>query len=366
MIILTGAEVAISFTDDTSPNLRSEPDRRVSIHAQVIREKPLDWYYDILKMNQDISGELKSEQVMANFSNSPRLVQERIWAGMKTVRLSVVDTLPHQAPYIKSLREGLKRDDALDVIKDRARNGNDFAKQVLKMMNDTTTQMVIESSPAKQFMREAQLMRHPPGTLGYYLNLTTDEPHRSRYVDDYDFPLKSLAPVIFGAKPSSSVTRAVKWTSKSGSLFNYARDELWKKNWYGDSFHYQYQLYRSLKHCHAFDNGDDQAMEWMGSLREEVMRRVAPQVFQYHPQPLPRLQKSFSEKSFFTQASDIAAGFARQLYEREGIVALTLHFEHVIFNGFRISQTEAEEKMRRWRQLGYIQPKDKTIYVTSA
>ncbi len=368
MFILTGSEAAVSFTDDTSPNLSTEPDRRVSIHAQVIRETPLDWYYDILKMNQGITGELKSDQVLANFSNSSKSIQDKIWAGMKTVRLSVVDTLPHQAPYVQSLKDALKRDDALDVIKDGAKKGDDFSKRILQMMSETTTKMVIESSPAKQFMWTARFMRNPPGTFGYYLNSTKDERYCSRYIDDFDFPLETLEPEIFGTKPSTSVTRAVKWTSKSGSLFNYAIDELYENGYYGDSLHYQYRVYRSLRHSHAFDDGDDQAMAWMGQSREEVLRRVAPQVFMYHPESLPvssSLQKISSDKSYFTQASDIAAGFARQFYEREGIVALAINFEHVTFNGFRISQNEAEEKMRKWKQMGYIKPKDNTIYISS-
>jgi hypothetical protein len=53
------------------------------------------------------------------------------------------------------------------------------------------------------------------------------------------------------------------------------------------------------------------------------------------------------------QASDIAAGIAKYLYERGEILAVTLHFEYVMLNGERISQNDAYETMLKWRQLGY-------------
>ncbi|HAF22344.1 MAG TPA: hypothetical protein DCK93_05435 [Blastocatellia bacterium] len=60
-----------------------------------------------------------------------------------------------------------------------------------------------------------------------------------------------------------------------------------------------------------------------------------------------------SRKSYYVQASDIAAGIAKHLYENGGIFTVTQNFEYVIFNGRRISQNEAYETTKKWQELGY-------------
>jgi hypothetical protein len=47
----------------------------------------------------------------------------------------------------------------------------------------------------------------------------------------------------------------------------------------------------------------------------------------------------------------MAAGFARQDYERYGIAAVAGRFDYVTLNGERITQNNAEEKFEIWRQL---------------
>lgn len=41
---------AKTFTDETSPKNPSTSDRKVSIHGQVIRELPLSWFYDLVRL----------------------------------------------------------------------------------------------------------------------------------------------------------------------------------------------------------------------------------------------------------------------------------------------------------------------------
>jgi hypothetical protein len=367
MVIQPGPSEAISFTDDTSPNLEREPDRKVSIHAQVVRTDNLGWYYVILSLYRDVSGELKSEKVLSNFPNLPKAKQDEIWVGLKDVRINVVDTLPFQAPFTKSITEFAQRDDALAILKDNARRGSDSAKQLLKFMTESVTKMLVRSAPAKQFMFTARLMRHPPGSLGWYMS----QRHSARYSGsafemerDFEERIDSLSMEPFRSKDSWSVAKAVKWTSKSASVYFYAMDRLMKQGRYGHSIDHQYGLYQSLRPSHAFDRGDRQAVQWIEKSRQEILERLAPQAQIYVPNSLGRIHGEVSsEDSFFTQASDIAAGFARRHYEREGIVALTHKFEYVTFNGFRISQFDAEETMRKWRQDGYIGNRDKTIYI---
>ncbi len=139
MIIQSGPENAVSFTDDTSPDLQHEPERKVSIHAQVMKHHPLDWYYEILSLFPDVPGELKSEKILKNFPNLRKDKQRLIWSGLKRVRINIVDTLPHQAPWIKSLKEVSGRDDVLEMLRHKARQGEEFARNILNMMDEMTT-----------------------------------------------------------------------------------------------------------------------------------------------------------------------------------------------------------------------------------
>jgi len=50
-------------------------------------------------------------------------------------------------------------------------------------------------------------------------------------------------------------------------------------------------------------------------------------------------------------AADIAAGFARDAYEKYSVVAVAEQFEYVTINGERVTQDNAQERFEYWRQL---------------
>lgn len=64
-----------------------------------------------------------------------------------------------------------------------------------------------------------------------------------------------------------------------------------------------------------------------------------------------QLYKLRSQESEYIQAADIAAGFAREDYEKYGVVAVAEKFEYVTINGERITQDNAQQKIERWGQL---------------
>jgi hypothetical protein len=86
MILTTGSQDAVSFTDDTSlPNVGA----KVSIHAQVIRELPLDWYYALLQRMPSHVGELKSTMIIEVFFALPDFERRRVLSTLKTVRIHI-------------------------------------------------------------------------------------------------------------------------------------------------------------------------------------------------------------------------------------------------------------------------------------
>jgi len=93
MIIFTGSNDAVSFTDEGSPDTRITGDK-VCINGQVNRDLSLDWYYKIIQFFPDVQGELKSKEVEERFRNFPATTQSVIWAGLGRVKIHIVDPGP--------------------------------------------------------------------------------------------------------------------------------------------------------------------------------------------------------------------------------------------------------------------------------
>lgn len=259
---------------------------------------------------------------------------------MKQVIINIVDSLSYQVRLEKSLREAVKHDKAYDMLKARANQGDKFAKKVLKTMDESVTASIVSDSPPerlKYLMRNRR--RYSGHSLAAYMR------------KDYMVAEKTdISP--FRTKTSSMSGKAVKWASKSGSVFFRAIDEVTKLDKYLEDGWIHYHLMRHLQPSHAFDRGDDQAISWIDSQRHEVVRRMNPFQYEIARHTLqPSEGKIASEDSFYTQAADIAAGFARQLYGRHGIVAVASSFEYVTLNGERITQNNAEERFRYWKQI---------------
>lgn len=339
---------AKTFTDETSPRKPPASDRKVSIHGQVIRDLPLAWFYDLMKLYPGEPGELKSNRILNDFHNLPSDIRAKIWVGMKRVVINIVDSLSYEVDYRKILADVYKHDAAYELLKLHASGGNEFARGVLDRMDEAVTEWIIRDSPPYR-LRDLMRPRHWPGSLAPYLGL------RAPYDEEVD-----LSP--FKTRTSSMSGKAVRYAAKSGSVFNRAVDFVGPRRMFGHDGWTQYYVRRELGHSHAFDRGDNKSIEWI----DEQRRRVCGggsydyvndcgewgQDGYWEPSgSFGRLYSVPSETSEYVQAADIAAGFARQDYERYGIAAVAGRFDYVTLNGERITQDNAEEKFGLWRDL---------------
>jgi hypothetical protein len=347
---------AKSFTDEASPRKPAAPDRKVSIHGQVIRELSLKWFYDLRKLYPGEKPEVKSTRILEEFHNLPRDFRERTWAGMKHVIINIVDSLSYQTDLKQIIRNIFKNDKIHELLKRNAKLGDEFSKNILAYMDETVTKWIIQDSPPERLKQELR-PRYWPGSLAYYMH--QDDRHDDGEVD--------LTP--FRAKASSMTGRAVKYASKSGSIFNPARDLINPMmRFHQDSWEH-HMVRRRLRDSHAFDRGDDKSIEWIDNQRREIGGNEPYYYYDdcgaweadgsWHASTSEdfsdfaygKLRSIASETSSYIQAADIAAGFARQEYERHGIIAVAGKFEYVTLNGERITQNNAERKFELWRQL---------------
>jgi hypothetical protein len=331
---------AKSFTDESSPRKPATSDRKVSIHGQVIRELPLSWFYDLMRLYPGEPGEVKSNRILNNFHNLPGDKKTKIWAGMKQVIVNIVDSLSYQIDYKKILSDVYKHDRAYELLRLHAGQGNEFAKGVLYRMDEAVTEWIIRDSPPHR-LKDMMRPRHFPGSLAIYLN------RQERRLEKLD-----LTP--FKTKKSSMAGKAVKYAAKSGSVFNRAIDSINPMLMLQNDSWTHYHVRRALRDSHAFDRGDDKSLRWIDSQRKEVVRSGpygGYDYYDYEDDGFGELYSIPSDSSSYTQAADIAAGFARQDYERHGIAAVAGRFDYVTLNGERITQNNAEAKFEVWRQL---------------
>jgi hypothetical protein len=104
---------------------------------------------------------------------------------------------------------------------------------------------------------------------------------------------------------------------------------------------------------HAFDEGNQKHLNLLEEARSEIFQELAAHDRIYGLiQNRQCIVPAESKESFYVQAADIAAGIASQIYTSQGLVGVIDHFEYfeyVTYNGDRVSRSDAEEEMRRWK-----------------
>lgn len=350
-----------SFTDETSPKL-PKSDRKVSIHGQVIREgDSLKWFRDLVRLYPNDNPETKSVRVLEDFRTYPQEFRDRTWIGMKKVRIHIVDSLSYQTNYKKVLENVFKGDELRKMVERDARRGNEFAKHIRTKMDETVAEWIIKDSTSHR-LRDMMENDYPRGSLSFYLR-PLDPTRRSRPVN--------MKP--FRTQVSSMTSKAVKVASQAASVFTPAMDRLEPIRHLGESYG-QYEVQRTLRDSHAFDQGDDKSIKWIDDERKDIGGRSwmlnewtgstdwmpdgvpeyiddCGQSESYSDFAYGKLYSVKSHESEYVQAADIAAGFARDAYEKYSVVAVAEQFEYVTINGERVTQDNAQERFEYWRQL---------------
>src|SRR5205809_4304110 len=137
-----------------------------------------------------------------------------------------------------------------------ARKGNEFAKYVRTKMDETVTEWIIMDSTSHR-LRDMLANDYPRGDLSFYLRPVT--PRQPRSVE-----LKHIQ-----TKVSSMTSKAVKVASKAESVFTPAMDRLEPIRHLGESCG-QYEVHRTLRDSHAFDEGDNKSLQWIDNERKEI------------------------------------------------------------------------------------------------
>ena len=344
MLISAEPYDAVSFTDGTSANFPPNQRRSVIIEGTTPRDGDLNWYFILLQRYGHVPGELKSEIILKDFHTQPIGIQQAIWAGMKYVFIHITDVLPHLKSAISGIERRTRKGwyDTLQKRKDE--EGVKFFRHLDGIVQNYIAGCLQRQSSASRFVNLVPALESP-----YSLR---------RYLPDTDLGWRRVREVDFSDavdpdKPRRTVLNIAKWSTRGDAIFATATRDIFENPSYG-FFGMKQQAFRAISESYAFDHGDHPSIGWMDSARETSIEALFPYEGHWRRQYLKQLQEVESKKSYFTQISDIAAKFASIIYERHGLIEVARKFEFVTFNGERVIENVAAEKVRKWKQEGYI------------
>jgi hypothetical protein len=335
-VFIEGSDRAVSFTDDTSLDSRKTEGLKVSIHASVLREKPLDWFYTLIFAFPDIVDELKSTQLVDAYFRMDRRLRAKINGSLKFVRINISDPRHYAGDLKRALSKILPKEDPGKFLRQLDVKEKELAETLKQHERRAIMERMLWDSPAQRLR-----IRIWATTRAYSLRRFTPIADTVAEFSDFDY-----APFLDG-RSRVQVDRVSVFTSKSGAVFFPAVDELeanpqqvlWSFGPVG--------LQRSLSQRYAFDTGDATALKWIDQRRHEILRETDAYYEFRTRNAVESLESLDSKKSLRVQAADIAAGVARVIMDREGLIGVPRVFEYVTHNGERISIDDAARIQRQ-------------------
>jgi hypothetical protein len=331
-IIEPGDPGATSFNDDSSPDSRVTSNLKVSINAQVLPGKSLDWYYRILQLGESVSGELKSVAVWARFQAADRETKDHIWTGLSKVRIHIADPRPYRAIANRVAKRMLKRDDAENYIRSQIAAKDPYA---------------IWLSRRLQFLTADHILSDSIGARLHGVSRFVGEILAAR---DSDAAAGVLSVGDFGHDAKPIVRKITEWSAKSAAGLSDALDyfmNLEETDRYLPGDTVRNQMKARVLDSHAFDKGHPDHIKLLETARSNILDNLTwfqPGRTADKPKPYTELE---SNDFFHVQAADIAAGIASKTMETENLIAVVSRFEYVTYNGRRVSISDAEEVLRR-------------------
>jgi len=309
---------AASFTDDTSLPYAG---CRVSIHAQIIREHRINWYFFLKDHTPHDRGEFK-DRVLDTFFSLSEPDREKVFTTLCTVRIHIVDPRPYTANLYDALQQCLPRGGRVSDFLKRLDAATAHLEPVRSAALEYVAGSILRDAPAQRLKLRYKAWEHASG-----LNpISFDDEIPSN--DDAAENHFNLEP--FQHRRANVLNDVANFVSASASVFSPAIDEFEKAT--SDDFFTSpmagpWLINSVLGQSHAFDEGHDHAVKWIEEQRQDVLAQIDSRRC-FYPQYLPQpLQQLISTESVPIQAADIAASIARELWHRNGLPHLVNRFE---------------------------------------
>lgn len=328
-----------SFTDETTPHTMFTGGHRVVVAATIPHDDPLGWLFDLTAAMSSASGEVKSEAALAKLRDLPGAQRHSILAGMRSARIHVCD----QRPYRDKIEV-----DLISLYGDRmafksllaASKSDPLAHRLVELFNEAVARQILIDSPVTTVSYRVQTMVEE---LGGFASLRRD-------VGTLDQLIAGLSDPQGGRL----LRRAIEFAAKASAAFSeidVATSDIdsFTSRWCSVSPKVRESVRMMLSQAHVFDRGNDRVVGVLETIRSNMAELLADE--SVVGSDSGRLITIDSIVSPHVQAADIAAGYAKGIYERDGLVDLTRQFDAVVFNGMRVGESEAERVMKRWNSI---------------
>jgi hypothetical protein len=331
---------AASFTDDTSlPFVGC----RVSIHAQIIRENQINWYFFLKDRTPHNNGEFK-DQVVNTFFGLAETDREKVFKTLRTVRIHIVDPRPYTIDINDALEKHLPKGTMVTDFLKRLDDSTRHLAQARELALQQIATGILWDGPAERLKREYRAWEYASGTR-VDVDDTTFNDLFAQPVNPEPDPIKfDLTP--FEHRNANLLNDVANFVSASASVFSPALDEFAEARedyFFTSPMAGPWLINSTLGRPHAFDEGHSHAVKWIEEQRVDVLAQI-DRNRHYYPAYLPKpLIELVSTESVPIQAADVAASVARELWRRNDLPHLVKHFEYVTFNGERLSDGRAEQ-----------------------
>jgi hypothetical protein len=318
MILLTdvSAERQVTFSDDSFANA-GDPYAPVVV-ARLPLGVDLRWHQDVVQRLARRSREIKAARVLNHWHELPLDLRRAITRTIREACISIVDSRSYALEFDQMV---------LNIGRGVGRNGLDQIRQ--RFLAGYVTDRVMWSSPAWRIQR--MLFPGDPFGLGEVYGVSTD-----RQEDDSLFRAlraklqKPHSVRLYGARSAAAFAELMDPDERARAV-----DELIDRRYFGFGDVEASILAKHRSTHHVFDEGNRPSVDAIDALREaadDALTRRDRWLLVLPPSGQVVEQSSFESPEL--QAADLAAGYARRLYESdEGLKKVCLEFRQVLLNG---------------------------------
>jgi hypothetical protein len=333
---------ALTFADESTT--RTKHTKKVSVHGQVVRGTNLDWLGDIKEYFPPINGEVKSNRVIDAISRISRETRKTIEAGLRHVRVHIVDPLSYEAQHKEWLRKTHGCDGAFEKLKQEAKEGDLLAKVSLKIYEGSVAKDILDGMPSKRLQN---CLRYASRNRFLYIPDELLSPQST--CEDWQ---SALVPHRKDGKSIISVTTS--YASQECVVYSDALDfaNRCARTW--GEHESRRVVSGMISTSHGFDEGDEASVNLLSESRHYFLEHgyeYFDEYSAYAEQPeLGRLYPSVaSELSPHVQCADLAAGFAKDKYAKHGLCSVVEMFDYVTLNGKRIDEGNFDSTVSYWK-----------------
>lgn len=305
----------------------------------------LDWLGDVKEhFPPDAKGEVKSDRVIDAIGRVPRESRRKIEAGLRRVRVHIVDPYSYEAQHKEWLRKTHGCDDALGRLRRQAGEGDLLAKLSLKFYEDSVADDILNDRPSERLefcLRYASRSR--------YLSIPDDLLYPKRTYQDWQ---NALEPHRKKGKNIISVTTS--YASQENVVYADALDFANRCGLTWGEYETRRMVSGMVSISHGFDEGNERSVNLLSESRQRFFEYNFTLGGDYSPYAEPpvlgRLYPSVaSELSPHVQCADLAAGFAKNQYAEHGLCAVVEMFDYVTLNGKRIDERNYDSTVSYWK-----------------